>query len=117
MSRDLVLAHIVMQSILYAIFKDLYLNFSFLFGGLISLANFHLMVQDCEGLRGSGTSSRMVGGYTLRIFLMAGVACLALSTQKFHPYALLGGLFTLQASLYGRQLFWLASTAMIKRNA
>ena len=116
MSKDILLAHVVLQSLLFAIFHDISLNLSFLVGGAISLANFQLMVQDCEAMRSFRTSGRMVSGLTFRFAVMAVVVALAMVTGKFNAYALLGGLFTLQASLFGRQLFWLASTVLLKRN-
>lgn len=117
MSRDLIIAHLFLQSFLFMLFHDVSVNLSFLVGGAISLANFQLMIQDCEAMRGFRTSGRMISGMTFRFLIMGGVVALALLTGKFNAYALLGGLFTLQASLVGRQLFWLASTILIKRNA
>ncbi|MBT3784675.1 hypothetical protein HOF92_06835 [bacterium] len=114
MTRDLIWAHFVLQLILFGTFKNPHMNLSFLFGGMISLGNLHLMVRDCESLRLSGSSKRMLGGFGFRLLLMAVVVGLALSLQRFHPYALLAGLFTLQFSFAGRQLLWLAGTAVNK---
>jgi len=116
MTRDFLWTHLVLQLVLFSTFKNPHMNLSFLMGGLISLGNFHLMVRDCERLGSGKSGTNMVGGFGFRYLLMGAVVCLALSLQKFHPFALVAGLFTLQVSLAGRQLFWLASTAITKES-
>ncbi|MCO4782485.1 MAG: ATP synthase subunit I [Candidatus Cloacimonetes bacterium] len=109
MRNDFIIAQIPVQVVLFLLWNMPMLNVSFLIGGLVSLANFELMINKSSKLVAKVTeesdASSFYSNYIFRYLMMAGVVFLAMSTPKLVKPALLIGLFSIQFILFGKGLF------------
>ncbi|MCJ8346002.1 ATP synthase subunit I [bacterium] len=109
MRNDFLIAQLPLQAILFVIWNMPFLNLSFLLGGLISVANFELMVNKSSKLVGKmdeeSDASSFYSNFIFRYMIMAGVVFLAMSSPKTVVPAFLIGLFSIQFILFGKGLF------------
>lgn len=109
MRNDFIIAQIPVQILLFLLWSLPFLNVSFLLGGLISLANFEMMVSKSSRLVAKVTeesdASSFYSNFIIRYIMMAGVVFLAMSSPKLVVPAFLIGLFSIQFILFGKGLF------------
>ena len=106
--NDLFLLQIPVQTLLYYVFGNYFINISFFLGCLISLANFNLMAlqtQNLAGVEDKKFQKKAVSGFGIRYLLMAGTLALAMTVPQIEPFSLLGGILGVQYVLFGREFF------------
>ncbi|PCJ19168.1 MAG: hypothetical protein COB02_08965 [Candidatus Cloacimonadota bacterium] len=109
MRSDFLIAQVPVQTFLFLMWFMPFLNLSFILGGLISLANFELMINKSSKLVSQmdeeSDASSFYSNFIFRYMMMAGVVFFAMSSPKTVVPAFLVGLFSIQFILFGKGLF------------